>query len=93
MAALFLPLTIANAAPKMMVQTQITSSLATNAQTDQSPAGITWALSVQTSLTNTPLAAQILEGSCTGNQILALPSQNTDRRGNLDKESTKISLY
>ena len=65
-----------------MVQTQITSSLATNTQTDQSPAGITWALSVQqASLTNTPIAAQILEGSCTGNQILALPSQNTDGGG------------
>ncbi len=84
-AALFLPLAVQAAPKDGMVQTQITSSLATNTQTDQSPAGITWALSVQqASLINTPIAAQILEGSCTGNPILALPSQNTDGSGSVD---------
>ena len=67
-----------------MVQTKITTSLAPNPQTSQSPAGITWDLSVQTSLINAPVIAHVHQGSCTGNQILALPSQNTDGSGYVD---------
>ena len=70
--ALFLPLAV-QAAPKgVMVQTQITSSLATNTQTDQSPAGITWTLSVKASLTNTPIAAQISRRQLYGKHNLSV---------------------
>ena len=83
-AALFSPLTV-NAAPGgLMVQTKITSLLAPNPKMSQLPAGITWNLSVQTSLINTPVVASIHQGSCTGNKILALPSQNTNGSGYVD---------
>ena len=79
--ALLSPLTVKAAPGGLIVQTKFTSLLAPNPKIGQLPAGITWNLSVQTSLINTPIAAYIHQGSCTGNKILALPSQNTNGSG------------
>jgi hypothetical protein len=83
-AALIPPLTVQTAFADSMVQTTIYSSLATNDQTAQSPMGMTWTLSAQTSLPNTTLVAHIHIGNCMGDKILMLPPKKTDQNGFVD---------